>query len=134
MEKVPPCLDTTVGHRYTEGMEPPQSSGFGPPAGFGQSPGGLPPAPAAKPRKEQILIFTILGWAVCGIFSIVGYQMAKTDLEMMAVGEMDDTDHGLINICKILNLVVIGLMVFGILAGCCMVIASMGTSGASYSY
>ncbi|MEM9188966.1 MAG: hypothetical protein AAGF12_07305 [Myxococcota bacterium] len=74
-----------------EGPGSPQ--GFGPPQGLGQPPGfGAPPPHGAalpKSRKDQILIFTILGWAVCGVFSFVGYQMATTDMSQMAMGEME---------------------------------------------
>ena len=37
-------------------------------------------------RKDKILIFTILGWAACAVFSFVAYSMAKFNMSIIALG------------------------------------------------
>ena len=69
-------------------------------------------------RMNNILIWTILGWAVCGICSFVAYNMAKEDLALMAEGVMDNKNHDTVKLLKTVALVHMVLMIISIGCGC----------------
>jgi uncharacterized membrane protein len=85
-------------------------------------------------RKDQILIYTLLGWVACGIFSIIAYNMAKEDLAMIDSGEMEDRDRSTIDLMKTVGLVHICIMCGTILLMCCVFAMQMSMIGNSSSY
>lgn len=83
-------------------------------------------------RKDKILIFTVLGWAVCAVFAFVSYSMAKEDLAMIDQGLMEERDRDTINLMRILSLVQIILVAVGVGFMCCAFGMSMMTPTSSY--
>jgi hypothetical protein len=80
-------------------------------------------------RKDTIMLMTIIGWAACGICSIVAYYMAKEDLAQMDAGLMDDRDRSSVQLMKTVGLVHIGLMSVSLFFACCMIMMSVGSAG-----
>lgn len=85
-------------------------------------------------RKDKILIFTILGWAACAVFSFVAYSMAKEDLAMIDSGVMDERDRDTINLMRILSLVQICILCGTLVLMCCVFGMQMSMIGGSSSY
>jgi hypothetical protein len=82
---------------------PQQPAGYPPPAGYPnqyppQNPYGMPgqnPGYLKPHRGGMLLAFGICGLAVCVIFGIIAFFMAKTDLKEIREGTMDRTGEGL---------------------------------------
>ncbi len=95
-----------------------------------------PASQLAPSRKDTILIFAIIGWVACGIFSFVAYFMAKNDLEQIAMGQMADTDQSTLNTLKIVSMVHMLLMLLSIFCMCGIFALSLlgggGYGGSSY--
>lgn len=83
-------------------------------------------------RKDKILIFTVLGWAVCAVFAFVSYSMAKEDLTMIDQGLMDGRDRSTIDLMRILSLVQIILICLAIPLMCCAFGMSFMAESSSY--
>jgi hypothetical protein len=109
-----------------------QPAGYPPQAGYPnqqppQNPYGVPGQnPYLKPhRGGMLLAFGICGFAVCVIFGIIAFFMAKTDLAEMRAGTMDRTGEGLTKAgyyCGMISMIVTGAIIllyaviFGVLA------------------
>jgi putative Mn2+ efflux pump MntP len=87
------------------------------------------PSGLAPSRKDKILLWTLVGWFACAIFSFVGYMQANEDLAQMDAGAMDDRDREQIKLMKIFCLVNIGLTLLSIAAGCCYVGVAVALNG-----
>jgi len=79
-----------------------------------QLPPSAPGVPAATPtvkphRGVMILVFGILGFVCCIIFSIVAWVMGNKDLAEMAAGRMDRSGEGLTKAGKICGIVGVAL-------------------------
>lgn len=73
---------------------------------FGGGPGVQGQPGFLKPhRATMLLVFSILGWAVCCVFGIVAYSMASTDLKEMQAGIMDPSGEGMTKAARIVSLV-----------------------------
>ena len=82
----------------------------------------------APHRGVTILIFGILGWAVCLIFGIMAWVMGNADIKAMDEGRMDPEGRGMTQIGRIMGMVqcilalicvpvYIGLIFLGALGG-----------------
>lgn len=65
-------------------------------------------------RGVLILVFGILGFLVCPIFSIVAWVMGSTDLKEMAAGRMDPEGRGLTKAGQILGIIECALIALGL--------------------
>ena len=68
-------------------------------------------------RGVLILVFGILGLAVCLIFGILAWVWGNTDLKEMDAGRMDPSGRGLTQAGRIVGMVSVALTVVGILLG-----------------
>ena len=88
-------------------------------AGISQNPAHLEPH-----RGTLLIIFAILGWLTCPIFSLVAYFMAKGDMQKMRKGWMDRSGEGTTNAAKIISLINLLLIIIpgalGLLFFCCL--------------
>jgi hypothetical protein len=66
----------------------------------------------APHRGTMILIFGVLGLAMCGAFGIVAWVMGKRDLAEIAAGRMDPSGKDQTQIGYILGIV--GMVIFAI--------------------
>jgi hypothetical protein len=82
-------------------------------------------------RGGMILAFGIVGLVCCFPFSIAAWVMGNADLEEMDRGRMDDSGRGLTLAGKIIGIVQLSLMAFGILIYAVMIlIAVLGAANA----
>ena len=85
-------------------------------------------------RKDQIMLFAILGWTVCGILSIFAYTMARDDLANIDAGLMEPRDRDTVNTLRIVSLVQLILMGVGIAGMCCVFGAQLLMVGGAGAY
>jgi phage FluMu protein Com len=68
-------------------------------------------------RGVMILVFGILGWAVCPIFAPVAWSMGATDLAEMRMGRMDKSGYGMTQAGMIVGMVQCILFIVVIVMG-----------------
>jgi hypothetical protein len=71
--------------------------------------------PVRPHRGVMLIVFAILGWTVCGIFSIVALVMASTDRKLIRQGMMDRAGEGLTNAAYWLSLIGLILGAIGVI-------------------
>ncbi len=67
-------------------------------------------------RATLILVFAILGWAVCLVFAPVAWVMGSNDLREMEAGRMDPSGEGTTRAGKIIAMIQC-ILVIAVLAG-----------------
>ena len=68
-------------------------------------------------RGVLILVFGILGFVLCPIFSIIAWVMGSTDLKEMDAGRMDPEGRGLTKAGQVLGMIEVALIALGIVVG-----------------
>lgn len=71
-------------------------------------------------RGVMILLFGVLGWAVCVIFGIMAWSMGSADLRKMDAGEMDPEGRSLTRIGQVLGMIQCILLI-GVIALYCVI-------------
>jgi len=80
-------------------------------------------------RGTLLIVFAILGWFVCPIFSIVAWVMAKGDLAKMSAGQMDRSGEGLTQSAKIVAMINVILTALFIIGYCLVMVVFLGFMG-----
>jgi hypothetical protein len=65
-------------------------------------------------RATMLIVFAILGWFICGIFSIVALIMSKGDIKEMEQRRMDPSGLGTTKAAFWLSLVAVIMMALGV--------------------
>ena len=99
-----------------------------------QAPPASPtPAPYLKPhRGTMILVFGILGIAICFPLGIVAWVLGNNDLTAMRAGTMDPTGEGLTQAGKVCGIISVVLAILGtcITIGWLILVGGVLTAGA----